>query len=956
MDVSTLYIYRKRAVCILLILSIACTALSGCGAEWKTSSYTSSEAAELLRGKGADESDLVNEVTSWIVKWKSADLRDDEILSQSIILSEQDTLGISVLEPQPDVDLDDWLKQIKQSDAVAYVEPNQRVRTLAAATIQPNDPYYSQQMYLKQIKADAAWVKKKNAQDITIALVDTGVDFNHPDLVDNIVSGVNLLDNSLPMDDNGHGTNVAGVLAATGNNSKGVAGIAWSAKIMPVKALDSRGYGDEDKLGAGILYAVDNGAKIVVMSVGLYRYSKYMQEIVDYAEQKEVLLIAATGNDGLRYLGKIAVKYPAAYPSVIAVGGSTTQLSVDSRSNSGPEVDLVAPWNVFTTARGGGYKASEGTSMAAPQVAGVAALVWSMNPSLKPYQIREHLRRTAQDIGDKGWDSKSGYGLLRADLAINTVPQNDSLSSNATRGTARIMPIDTMQNSILSTAGDSDWYRVDAPYDGVLELNVQRISGSGPISARHYAGSSSSYRTYTALTQGTVAIHVSKGTHYLQIISNQATKSNPIAYKVWSHFQIGEDPFEPNDKQYEAYNLSARKQEVTGTFDHKGDEDWYVMQLPSKGTVTLKVTADTVRIDPQMEIKGSSLIHTKLVDENAEGQSEMTVLSDLEPGKLYIKVTNAVTAKAESVAGKYTLYVDFTKQYTDPNEPNDKQYEAVTVVPAADYHGVFDTDTDKDWFQIKIAEPIYVQFHVDQIPRTKRMEMKLYKDGSKLLQSQRSESGKTSMEIGLKLERGTYYVQLSTDGKFDMQTYRFRVNLTKLFNGMRDIEGHWAQSAIVNAINKGWMNGFGNAEFGPDRTITRAEAAAVMAKAFELKPVSTGGTSTFKDVPAKHWAYQAIEQVAKANIANGYQESLFGPSRQVTRAEMAVMIGNALQITPDMPQSSPFSDVRLNYWAAPMISEMKERGILGGAMDNRFMPERPATRAEFVTLLDKVLG
>lgn len=950
-----MYIHSKRIISILLVITLACTALSGCEAGWKSSSDTSAETLELLRGKGADEEDLVSEVTSWIVKWKSADLRDEAILSQSVVVSEQDTLGISILEPQPEMQLDAWLHQLKHSEAVEYVEPNQRVRSLAAASIQPNDPYFSQQMYLKQIKADTAWVKKKNASDITIALVDTGVDFNHPDLADNIVSGVNLLDNSQPMDDNGHGTNVAGILAATGNNSKGIAGIAWSAKIMPIKALDARGYGDEDKLGAGILYAVDHGAKIVVMSVGLYRYSKYMQDIVDYAEQKEVLLIAATGNDGMRYQDKVAVKYPAAYPTVLAVGGSTAQLTADSRSNSGPEVDLVAPWNVFTTARGGGYKASEGTSMAAPQVAGVAALVWSMYPTMKPYQIREHLRRTAQDIGAKGWDSESGYGLVRADLALNTVPQNDSLGSHATRSTARVFPIDTMQSSILSPAGDSDWYRVDAPYDGVLELNVQRISGSGPISARHYAGNSTSYRTYSSLTQGSVKISVSKGTHYLQLISNQATKSNPIAYKVWSHFQVAKDPFEPNDKQYEAYNLSARKQEVIGTFDHKGDEDWYVMQLPSKGTVSVKVAVDTVRIDPQLEMKGSSLINSKLIDDNAEGQSEMTVLSDLEPGKLYIKVTNAVTAKAESVAGQYKLVVDFTKQYTDPNEPNDKQYEAVTVVPAADYHGVFDSKSDKDWFQIKITEPTYAQFQVDQIPLSRRIDMKIYKDGATLLKTGRSDTGQASMEIGLKLEKGTYYVQLAADDKFDMLTYRFRIDLTKLLNGMRDIEGHWAQSSIVNAINNGWMSGFGNAEFGPNRTITRAEAASVLAKAFQLKSV-TSGKASFKDVSAKHWAYQAIEQVAKANIAHGYTESLFGPSRQVTRAEMAVMIGNALQLTPAAPQSAPFSDVRVNDWAAPMISEMKDRGILGGDLDNLFMPNRPATRAEFVTLLDKVLG
>ncbi|UUZ82595.1 S8 family serine peptidase [Paenibacillus sp. P26] len=215
-----------------------------------------------------------------------------------------------------------------------------------------------------------AWDTAQENRDMVIAIVDTGIDLNHPDLKANLVPGVNLVNpKPPPQDDNGHGTNVAGIIAAVGGNDRGVAGMLWKAKLMPVKALESDGSGGEQKLGEGIRYAVDHGAKIVVLSLGLNKYSSYMSDIVRYAEERDVLLVVATGNEGNR------VKYPAAYPTVLAVGGVDSDGTVDVRSNTGPEIDVVAPWDVFTTAKGGDYEYKDGTSMAAPQVAARCALL-----------------------------------------------------------------------------------------------------------------------------------------------------------------------------------------------------------------------------------------------------------------------------------------------------------------------------------------------------------------------------------------------------------------------------------------------------------------------------------------------------------------------------------------------------------------------------------------------------
>lgn len=199
--------------------------------------------------------------------------------------------------------------------------------------------HYQHPFFLSQIHAENAWNNwGQNHPLPTVAVVDTGIDLSHSDLITILVPGINLLHRELPPnDDNGHGTNVAGVLRAITH-----------APIMPIKSLDSNGTGSIEKLNEGIRYAVDHGAKIVVLSAGVNQYSPTTLDAVQYAEDHDVLIVAATGNNGA------AVKYPAAYPTVMAVGGASKDGTVIASSNWGPEVDVIAPWFVYTTALGGG--------------------------------------------------------------------------------------------------------------------------------------------------------------------------------------------------------------------------------------------------------------------------------------------------------------------------------------------------------------------------------------------------------------------------------------------------------------------------------------------------------------------------------------------------------------------------------------------------------------------------
>jgi hypothetical protein len=828
------------------------------------------------------------------------------------------------------------------------VEPNHEVTILKA----PNDTNYANQSYLKQIQAEAAWDQVTGNTNITIGIVDTGIDLKHADLKDNLVAGTNLIKpNQAPQDDNGHGTSVAGVIGAVGNNRLGTSGILWSAKMMPIKALDDTGSGDEDKLGQGITYAVDHGAKIVVLSVGLYRYSQYMQQIVRYAEDKDVLLVAATGNDAKILGSKVAVKYPAAYPEVIAVGGTADMKTAEPRSNTGPEIDVVAPWRVYTTALGGGYTSEEGTSMAAPQVAGVAAMIWAKYPDMKPYQIRNLIRQSAQDLGPTGWDPSTGYGLLRADRALTIKPKDD-IYDNGSREIAKPYPVDTSLTATLQ-GEEEDWFYVTAPYDGTLALQTQLIQGATPLQLTYYYGSKAEGTKVASLTNGKTNIPVKKGKNYIQLKLNNPRAEGTVTYKLSSRFTVYQDPYESNNKQYQAYTLPTRTQQIVGTFSQDGDEDWYSFRVSVKGTLHVTLNSDTARIDPAMDISGPGM-SSITVDSFGEDtqQNESVTLPELEPGKYYIRVYNAISPKASAVAGEYKLSLQFVTQYTDPNEPNDKSYQAVTTVPDTDYLGVFSSSSDVDWFEYRIDRQSYLELSVKGIPSNRVVKMGVYDRKEKLIYSLSNTLGNTSLQSARIMEPGTYLVKLTVNQSFEQQYYQFRFHAEPMVSGFRDISGHWAQPAISALTARKWIGGYDGYKFDPDRGITRAEAVSILSKAFQFKE---GKAVHFIDVTSKHWAYADIAKGTTAGIIHGYQDGSFAPNRFVTRAEMAVMIGNAMKQKPQATSSSPFTDVSSKHWAAPMLSQMKRIGYMKGYSDGSFKPDRAASRAEFTTMLYDIL-
>jgi len=181
---------------------------------------------------------------SWIVKWN--DGVHPEFLETSDVISNMENVGAYVVRPSNGSQLTEWLDRWSADPGVEYFHHNQKIDLLAA----PDDELFINQNYLQQIHANEAWDMTTENMSMTVAIVDTGIDLEHPDLQGNLIPGANLINyGQLPQDDHGHGTNVAGVLAARGNNQIGVSGLLWNARIMPIKALNGEGEGEEDKLG-----------------------------------------------------------------------------------------------------------------------------------------------------------------------------------------------------------------------------------------------------------------------------------------------------------------------------------------------------------------------------------------------------------------------------------------------------------------------------------------------------------------------------------------------------------------------------------------------------------------------------------------------------------------------------------------------------------------------------------
>jgi PKD repeat protein len=308
--------------------------------------------------------------------------------------------------------------ELKATGAVEYAEPDY----LVSPVLLPNDPSYSSQWQHSKINSPGAWDTTTGNASVLVAVCDTGVSSAHPDLAANLqLPGYNAVDGSTNTEPvYNHGTSVAGCIGAVGNNGVGVAGVAWTTKILPVRITNRQdGNAYISDAADGIRYAADQGAKVANLSY-LMADSATIDSAAQYLRGKGGLLFVAAGNDGKNQ------SWPD-FTSFIAVGATTSTDVKASWSTYGAFVDIAAPGSdVYTTSGSSGYESVSGTSFASPIAAGLGAILYGINPSFTPTQVETFIFNSCVDLGDPGEDNLYGHGRINAaaavDYALNTPP------------------------------------------------------------------------------------------------------------------------------------------------------------------------------------------------------------------------------------------------------------------------------------------------------------------------------------------------------------------------------------------------------------------------------------------------------------------------------------------------------------------------------------------------------
>lgn len=404
-------------------------------------------------------------------------------------------IGVKILQLPANASPIAMTRSFSQQREVVFAEPDWIAHP---ADVVPNDPRYPT-WHLTKINASSAWSISTGSSGLIIAIVDTGVDGSHPDLAAKMVPGWNIYSNSSDTSDaTGHGTAVAGTAAAIGNNGIGVASLAWNCRIMPVRVTNSTGSSSSSLIASGILWAADRGAKVINASFKVHESSTLINALSD-VYSRGVVSVFAAGNDG-------TFDSAADNPYMLRISATASNDALASWSATGNNIDLGAPGvGISTTLRGGGYGTGDGTSFAAPIVAGIAALILSVNPGLSPLEVGNILKQSADDLGSSGWDPQYGWGRVNAARALQMTP-GSNLQADTTPPTVSFSS--PANGSILS---------------GTVDVQVSASDNRGVSAVSFYVdGVLQSTKTASPYTFTWDTTRASNGSHTLRAVASDA--------------------------------------------------------------------------------------------------------------------------------------------------------------------------------------------------------------------------------------------------------------------------------------------------------------------------------------------------------------------------------------------------------------------------------------------------
>jgi len=744
----------------------------------------------------------------------------------------------------------DAIAKYKNMPGVEYVEPEYRYFMQQV----PNDAYYGDQWALPIIKAPQAW-DVTTGGEVIVAVVDTGVDYSHEDLAGKVIKGYDYVNNDNdPMDDHYHGTHVAGTIAGVTNNGIGIAGVSWGAKILAVKVLDASGTGTSFSVAQGIRYAADYGAKIINLSLGGPEPSATLSDAIAYAHGKGCIIVAAAGNEGTD-----AALYPAAYQNVIGVGATGINDLKASYSNYGWYVDVAAPGGdgdlniipsnvpsngILSCYLGNSYAWAEGTSMAAPHVAGLAALIASRYPGRTGDQLARSIMRAVDDLGVPGRDDIYGYGRINAEKAVT---------------------------SAFVSSEETGTYAV---YSGSWS-----VESSANASGGTYAYSSSTSDSVTYTFNGTGVTWVAR--------------KHPAAgiAKVYidSVYQQDVDLYGNDDYQQLAYTKTGLSEtshtievEVAGT------------KNASSTGYEVNVDAFDVALDTTAPVTTITASPASPDGSNGWYLSEPTItLTANETATIYYRwdggADTTCTTPFIAPTGTHTLTVHAIDLAGNAEVDHNQQFKVVDITPPGGGDG--------------------------------------------------GGGGGSPPDIG---------AHDSTDTTSTL-TEQSSVDFKDI------MPSHWAYSYILDLARQGIIKGYADDTFRPSATVTRAEFAKMICLAMGW-PLDGASRESFSDVAKSSWTYSYVETARAHGAISGYPDGTFKPNKNVTRAEIAKIIAETLNLAPGLSSlNSKLNDID-SSWAGDYIKACVKAGIVGGYADNNFRPANTASRAEAAKMIVGVLA
>jgi type VII secretion-associated serine protease mycosin len=645
-----------------------------------------------------------------------------------------------------------------RSTAVARVAAAQKNPTLVAietetrqqfldpvrTTRKANDTLRPQQWALDRLQAESVWTRSRGA-GVTVAVIDTGV-AAHPDLTGSFVAGKDFASGGNGRNDgHGHGTHVAGIIAATPDNNLGVAGLAPDVTIMPIKVLDDRGSGYSSAVSNGIIWAADRGADIISLSLG-GGYDAGQGVAVAYAISRGVTVIAAAGNE--RGSGS-PVSYPAAFPGVIAVSATQSDNLIASYSNRGDYVDIAAPGSAIYSTLPSGYASWSGTSMATPYVSAAAALVMARARALSvTVNVPELLVSTADDLGPVGVDQDFGAGL------VDPVGALDALGSGAITLPA---PTGVSATASSSSRVDVAWQE-PTPTTGVTSYQVTATPGG--------ATCTSAVGTSTCALTGLAA----SSTYSVSVRSigsaTSSPASTPASVTTLARFDAAGDTF--------ATATAIPGPVIDEYLDVASDIDWWSTTLASAGTLTASIS----NLPGDYDLRVYNGLNELVAWSINGGQSIDAITYEAAAGRYYLQVSPYGGAFSETQA--YRLSVEFAATVVTPPPPppppapapvdlgGDSQATATDLDPGVvrDYITV----NDQDYWTFTLDATYGIALDLSELPADFDIHL-LQADGALLASGTRP--GAASENLAIQLTAGTYYVRVfGFNGAYsDTQTY-----------------------------------------------------------------------------------------------------------------------------------------------------------------------------------------